>query len=247
MGNYLARRARARRPNGLDGWLEDAMSFIGQKAGITPPLTQEAQCRASADATTAQLDAKTLDLGKTWNPTGFYTIAQVESLVKMTHQMLANAAQVIEKEILEFGARANKDALKLLLSDIHRKMSEGQAFNRARDEAMNRGIDVIDAPGLKRWVVWSMSTASSGISGAAYVACMRPWFVSALGSFMTYFNTVWAIAKTITGVAVAIGEEVLKIPDTVSSLWTAVKWAALIGGAWWAYEYGPAHVRKLGF
>jgi hypothetical protein len=192
------------------------------------------------------MDAKVLDLAKNWNPTGFYTTSQVEQLVKMTHAMLSNAASVVEKQILSFDARGNKDALKIVLADIHRKMSEATVFTRARGQAEAAGIATIDAPGLKRWVTNSMADASGGIAGAAFVACMQPWWLGALATFMTFFNTVWAIAKTIVGVAVDLVREVVKVPDMISTLWTAAKWAVLIGGAWWAYENGPRHIKALG-
>lgn len=233
----IARRARTRTPALAGNFVEDALALVTKD--------ETGACKATADAQTAASEAKASDLNRTWNPTGFYTRDQISQLVQHTLAMLRNATSSIDAAIADPQAPGSRDALKMSLSSLQRKFDESQAFVQANQQAAAQGIQTLDAPGLKRWIVSSMQEANAGIWGVAFIACMRPWWVSALATFQGAFDVVYGTAKKIVGVAVQLGEEILKIPDTVSTMWTYAKWAAAIGGAWWLYAHGPAALKSL--
>lgn len=245
--SYLSKRARARRP-ALSGWsVVDAVNAALAKhvGGATIDEAESRACLEKANAATAGLDAKAMDLDKRWQPSGFYSVAQVLNLVTTTQKLLLDAGHTMDRAISEAQAPGTRDALKLDRASITRKISESSVFVDAIKAAEARGIQTLDAPGLKRWVVSSMRAAADGLTAVAYVSCMKPWWVSALATFMTYFNTVWSVAMAITGVALKLGEAVLEIPDTISTVWKLAKWGAVLGGAWWVYNYGPATLKSL--
>jgi len=238
MSNYIVRRSHQRsRPTGLAGFFSDL---------VGADRVESEQCRAAADEKTAQLDAKTNDLARNWNPSGFYTLAQVRDLVKYTRSVLLSAMQTVSSMQAEnSNLEATRTQLKQLYTDCTRKFDESHAYLAAATTAEKQGIGVIDSPGMKRWVTYSMTAASGAISGVAYIGCMKPWWLSAFLAANGAFIQLVSVAKAIVGVAISLGTAVLKIPDTIGTIWTYAKWAAVLGGAWVAYEHGPAFVKGL--
>lgn len=238
---------RARVPfgdNALEALLfELQKTFTGSATSVT--AQKNAECLAEANAKTAALDAKITDLNKNWNPTGFYTQTQVTGLLQNVQGMLRQASSTLDQQMLQPTAEGDRDALQMSKTEIARKMADSLIYVRAAQQATEQGINVIDAPGLKRFLVNAMLTASNAMTSAAYVSCQRPWFVSALAVFQVYFDAVWNVARAIVGTAVALGEKVLEIPDTISTLWKYTKWGALIVGGYFAYTKGPKLLRDL--
>lgn len=242
----LARRYRSRHAHvALGNPFEDLAYYYAKSIGATPLPTASSECLAAANEKTSALDAKVTDLNKNWNPTGFYTPDQITGLIQNIQGMLRQASNTIDQQFDEPTAQGDRDALMLSKADIARKMNDSLTFVKAAQTARDQGITAIDAPGLKRFIVNSMLVGSSAITGAAYVSCMRPWFVSALAVFQIYFDAVWNVARAIVGAAVALGQQVLEIPDTVSTLWRYAKWAALLVGGYYAYTEGPRIYREL--
>lgn len=238
--SYLSKRMHKRAKSGLSGFATDIVNSMSWLiSGSTPETAQNAACLAAANAQSSSMLAKATDLSKNWNPTGLYSLEQIQSIVQNTMAMLLAAANTVDHAIAEAPDGAD-DALKLKRAAIQRKMStEGLVFTTAIGNAMKAGIGVIDAPGLKAWVVNSMTVAADGITGAYYVSCQTPWWVGALRAFMAAFDKVWGVAKQVAGVAVELGAQVLKIPDTIGQIWTMAKWGSIALLAFWAYENAP--------
>ena len=238
--SYLSKRVQKRTKNGLGGFATDIVNSMSWLiSGSTPETAQNKACLAAANAQSASMLAKASDLSKNWTPTGLYSIEQIQSIVQNTLSMLSSASSTIDQAIAEAPDGAD-DALKLKRAAIQRKMStEGLVFTAAIGNAMKAGIGVIDAPGLKSWVVNSMITAADSITAAYYVSCQTPWWVGALRAFMAAFDKVWGVAKQVAGVAVELGAQVLKIPDAIGQIWTMAKWGSIALLAFWAYENAP--------
>lgn len=248
--SFLAQRARARaRRSGampLDGFFEDIVNSVGIMVQGKPYVpSRSSDCLAAANEKTKGFDAQIADLNKNWNPTGFFTQAQVTQVVSSVQTMLREASNALDQQILEPTAEGDVAALRQFKAEIARKMTDSLVFVRAAETARQQGISVIDSPGFKRFIINAMLTSSNAMTSAAYVSCMRPWFVQALAAFTVYFNAVWSIARAIVGAAVALGEKVLEIPDTISQLWKYTKWSALVVGGYFAYTRGPKLWRKL--
>lgn len=244
--NYVSRRMHKRshgqRPlSGMADMLENLWSTVS--TGQSAEAAANSACRAAADAQSASLLAKASDVSKNWNPTGLYSRQQLQSIVQLTLAMLTSASNTLEKASAEPMASGARDALRIVRSSITGKFQESTKFTAAIGQAMQKGIDVLDAPGLKSWVVNSMIQAANGISAAHYVLCQVPWFVSALAAFQSAFDRVWGVVKQVAGVAVELGQAVLKIPDTVGQIWTIAKWASIAILGVWAYENVPKHLK----
>lgn len=228
------------RGRGLGGFLDDMFYDL---LGTTPEMQKNQECMAAANAASAQLLAKASDVSKNWQPTGLYSLEQAKGLVQWTLAMLSSASSAIEQTVADPTAPGDRDALRIKTAAVQRKMSDATTFTAAIGAAMQRSISVLDAPGLKTWIVNSMIVAADGVTAAHYVACQRPWWVGALSAFMAAFDKVWGMTKQILGVAADLGMAVLKIPDTVSQVWTLVKWGSIAAIAVWAYENVPKHLK----
>ena len=244
MSNYITtrRRMQKRRKRGMGDWADDFANYWTQQFG---GKSETNQCIDAANQKTAELDAKATDLNKNWNPTGIYTTQQMQSLVQQTMAtLLAASTGVLDKAISEPQADGTRASLMLKRAAIQRKMSdEGLVFTKALGAAMNANIGVVDAPGLKRWIVNSMLVASDAIGAAYAVSCLTPWWVGVLAAFQSAFDKLYGAAKIIVGTAVALGEQVLKIPDAIGEIWTYAKWGAVGLILWWAYENVPKHLQ----
>lgn len=232
---------RGRGMGGIADMLENWWSTVS--TGMSAEAAENAACRAAADAKSADLEAKASDISKNWNPTGLYSRSQMQNIVQTTLAMLTSASNTMEKASAEPMAQGARDALRIARSSVTGKFHESLKFTAAIGQAMKQGIEVIDAPGLKSWVVNSMIQAANGISAAHYVLCQVPWFVTAMAAFQAAFDKVWGVVKQVAGVAAELGQAVLKIPDTVSQLWTMAKWASIVVIGAWAYEELPKRLK----
>lgn len=243
-------RARVARYSPLSGELSDLLENLSRMwQGNNAPPTGEQQCWGSANKQVAALDAQRSDVNKNWNPTGFYTPAQITAIYNVVGQMVRNASGTYDKARQEAMAQGDRDALYMQYSDMLTRYSDGLKFIDASKQATSAGVTVIDAPGLKRWVVAMMGDASALLFGIYYVQCMRPWFVGALEAFMIAFNAVYSVVRATIGVAYEIvkaaGKAVLKVPDALGTAITVAKWGVLGGIAYVLYKKSQ-HQKVLG-
>jgi len=243
-----ARRARvSRRLYGMGNIVDD---IIQQDPTLSQWLNKhdvdvqgDLQCLADANRAVAAMDQNRNDLVKNWKPSGLYTTQQIDAIINSTFQMLKSAIATVDKAMSEPLAQGDRDALQMVRTNAQLKMggaTEGMRWVTAKNEALAKGIELIDAPGLKRWITSSMMDASQCIVGVHYVLCKRPWFVGALQGFMAVFNACYAVARAIVGVAIdvakAAGNAILYIPDALSTALKIGKWGVLAGLGYFFYK-----------
>jgi hypothetical protein len=191
----------------------------------------EAGCAQNRDRASAGLDEQTNDLAANWKPTGFYQLADMMKMRDATMKLLADAAAAVDNALT--GTLTYKDTLRMAGSRVTGKMRDSLAFTNAIAEAQAKGIRVIDSPGFKRWVIDSMNTASNAFGHVAYMACLKPTLVAVVEKAYQLWRTVVAIGKAMARIVIAAGEQFLRIPDTLATLWTVTKWGTLAVGAAW--------------
>lgn len=191
----------------------------------------EAGCAQNRDKATAGLDAQTLDLAANWKPTGFYQIADMIKMRDATMALLADASAAVTAALDR--PLTYKATLTMALSKVQNASRDSLPFTNAIATAQAKGIRVIDSPGFKRWVINSMNAASVAFGHVAYMACLKPALVSAIEKAYQLWRAVVAIGKAMVRIVVAAGEQFLRIPDTLGTIWTVTKWGTLaIGAAW---------------
>lgn len=222
---YLARmppRRYRRRP-----------ALSGLPFDISPdPVIQE--CIGKANEVTAPLDAKTLDLATTWQPTGFYTPPEIRQLIGSTMAMIVKAQAVLDQAASS--PSASQDSIIRATDDLTNAGKSSLDYLSAANEADQQGLRTINATGLKHWVLTAMGAASSAIGTAAAISCITPWWVDALSAFQAAFDAVWSTAKKIVGAVLAIGETALKVADNLPKVADVITWGVVAGAGYWLWR-----------
>lgn len=217
---YLAKRQRvAKRPSvGLSGmfdWLP------------TPPNT----CLNEANAAVAPLDAKVMDLAKNWNPSGFYAPADLQKIVVETMSLVRRGSDTVAAAPL-----STSDARSQIQQALTKLSQQGQrsmVYVKALQDATASGANIINAAGLKTWVLDTMQAVSSALVTAGVMECHMPWLATAIIAFQGYFDVLAAVVKRVVGVVLKLGDNVLKVADHAGDILTFLKWAVIIGGGAW--------------
>jgi hypothetical protein len=200
-------------------------------------------CLDEANAKVAGLDAKTQDLARTWMPNGFYTPAELQHLLVSTME-LANSAM----NALSEAPTSTSDASSQIQQAVTKLGQQGQrsmVYVEALRKATASGATVLNAAGLKTWVLDTMQAVSSALVTAAVMECNMPWLASAIIMFQSMFDALASVAKRIVGVVVNVGDTVLDVADNIGNIVTILKWAAILGGgAYLAIKLGE--VRRSG-
>jgi hypothetical protein len=194
-----------------------------------PTRSGTGNCVEQANAQTAQLDAKTSDLGRNWNPTGFYRAADILTIVNQVNAMIHAAQSAVDKASNE--PTGIQSDLRQASDDLFRAAANTLNYTRAAQAASQASRTVVNAPGLKTWVINAMNACSNAMMVAMVSSCTTPWWVSALSSFQGVFDTVWTVVKRIGGVVVAIGDTILKVAEDLPQIYTYLKYAAYAAGA----------------
>jgi uncharacterized protein YukE len=229
-----ARNRRSAR--GLSGFVDDIGSTI---SGLIDPKINS-QCLDQANAQVAELDARILDLASTWHPTGFYAPADVQKLIAQTMALLSSATDTVGK-----APRSTSDSEAQIQQALDTLFQHGQrelVYTQALQDAARSGATVINAAGLKDWVLDSMQAASSALVTASVMECNMPWLADAILALAPLFDALASVAKRVVDAAVGIGTTILKIADDLPQIWTVVKWGAVIAAALWGYS----EMRKRG-
>lgn len=217
----LHRPPLRRRAGGLAGIWEDL-----QAAGIgKAPDSEEIACLNEANAKVAPLDARILNLAKTWKPTGFYTPDQIGAIVSEGMKLGSSANDAVRAAPLSTGdaAAMTSQALK----DVWRKFEESKKYTLAANEARAKGVNVVNAPGLRDWALGMMTAASQSLVTAAVMECRMSWLATLIIRFQGIFEVAANVFRKIVGVAVAVGQTVLNVAGDLPQIWTVVKWGGL--------------------
>jgi len=191
-------------------------------------------CLAQQEQVTAKLDAQTLDLKRNWKPTGFYSVDDLMRMREETFKVLIAANAAIEKAIAAGAIADVRTVLRDRMNRIYSKMKDSVAYANAANTARAKGIRVIDAPGFQRWTIESMNAASNGIGAAAYMACIKPAVVTVVQAVVNLWPKLVALGKAMVRVAIAAGEQILKLPDTLGKVWKYTTWGGLAVLAYYA-------------
>jgi hypothetical protein len=228
-------RTRLRKPTSLGDWWGDFMNNLNADLGLpTTRPSDEAQCIALANATFAPMDAKVNDLSANWNPTGFYTPDEIRTQVANVMDTVRTVQVAIDQARAE--PNASQDSIMRAVNDLARVGERSLGYLAAANNADQNGIRLVNAQGLKRWVVDSLATCSSSMVTAAVVGCIAPWWIGSLATFQRAFDKAWSTAKLLIGAVLAIGETAVLVANDLPDLYRVLKYTALVVGGYLLWE-----------
>lgn len=193
----------------------------------------DTQCLDDANARVAPLDAKIANLDATWQPSGFYSPAQINTIIGEVYALLRGASATVGNA--PAGGVDAQNVRKQAIADVQRWILKGMDFVTAKNAAINQNIAIVDAPGLKRWVISSMMAASASLVAAYTLECNVPWVISAILAYQSLFDKAAGVVKQIVGVVVSAGDMILHLPDTVSDIYPYLKWGAAAAIGIWIF------------
>lgn len=198
-------------------------------------IEESQDCLNAANAQTADMFAKRLAVAKDWQPTGYWTPTELQLVVNWGLQMLRAAGNVVDQAIGEPQLTGARDALTSQRASVLRQEGRAIEFTDALNAAAAKNVDIIESTSLKRWVIGAMAEAEASIVAVSYVGCMQPWFVDAIATFMAVFNAIMPMITAIGHAVLVVGQAVLKIPDTLSTIVTVSLWGGAALGAYWLW------------
>jgi len=203
-------------------------------------LAQDEACFAKGKEAEAKLVSLHDQMMYAWRVDAkLYNREDVAKLHAQTIVVLNESARVLQK-----GIDANdwgKADMVSQLANVRKQASDGSVFV----QALNEGTRVIDAPGLRRWVLRSMDEAGTAMFVIGISRCKAPWYWSALQAVASVGEVLLKIVRAIGKVVIAIGETIAKAPDAVSAMVKFLKWGAILGGAGFVYWKYTEHKARL--
>lgn len=198
----------------------DIIASIKYQLGIP---SDELAClqTANASARVMEIDGRIEDLAKNWNPTGFYTPDDVTKIYNEVTENISKAHAALNTAMMstsDAGRQVNQARAYLT-----RSTERGAIYPKVIAEARQKGIAVLDSPGLKTWVLQSLVNVSQAYTTVEALACQASWLDYAAAAI----SKAWAVIKKIVGVVIRVGETVLKVADDLPQIWTVVKWGGL--------------------
>jgi hypothetical protein len=224
----------------MAGWVEDAMKAGQGDATVSKSKDQACVDKANASSQVMAIDNVINGLVKNWHPTGYYRPSEVQTLLDTLDDQAAAAGAALAAAPLStaMATEIKADAFK----EVARKYGDqGQAYRRAIAEAKAKGSNVIDAPGLKDWVVRSMRSISDAYVTATVLECMQTWVSKWLDRAYNAMADIGRVAARILGVAGDLAINVVKAAEATVGIAGAIiryaPYAALGLGAYLLYNY----------
>ncbi len=241
---YLVKRQQQRARTGMSGWTDNetligiGQVVVGLGGGQTLISVLQDSARlqnetclstASSQPSIKALDDQIMQLAKEWRPSGYYTIDQVQRIVASVVPFAAAA-------MVSLGAAPHTTSnaatmVKERMGKLVARTDESKIYIAACAEAKRMGADVVDSPGLRRWVMNSLQDVSAAMV-TTYVLNCNTTFIDTLASWL---GALGDFLLSLAKIVVKAGQLVLKVPDAIAQMWTAIKYGALAGGAYFVY------------
>ncbi len=226
-------------PAAMGGWLDAVVDFAtgGKAEMIRDYLSTDnsIECinEANQNASIKQIDDYVYNLSKTWTPTGYYSPNEIITTVGVIQGYMLATMTDVQLSPNPHSVSDRDTTIRQAVSNLQGYIAKGQAFT----DAARQTTDLVNAPGFKRWVMYSLQAMSQAMTVRAVLECN----VDFLDKLMGFFGAIWDVLKAIGHLVVQAGQAVFKIPDFLDQVWTVAKWTALLGGgAWIAFKLREA-------
>lgn len=200
---------------------------------VNQALHAETRCldKANSSRQVKAIDAMTFDLARNWNPTGFYTPAQIHSIVSAVTSLNGAARTVLASlSAVQHSTSDADQVIKQAAAYLDRNDARAQAYITAASKAGSTGV--VNAPGLKMWVTNSLVNISQAYVTVYVLDCNTTWLDYAAAASKRLVDAAKAIGGVIADAATAIVDAAESTLQFASALkWIIVGTVLLMGGA----------------
>ncbi len=234
--SYQSRRpSRARVPRqALGGLLDGLFDALNPFQGS---VNEACMILAKQDPIVLGRQAQIDDLSNNWNPTGYYSPDQMAQALSFTMQLAGSVADQVRVAIGQSNLPSNVEMLQRATDTVQKAIGIGSLgtdplgpYQQILSTARASGADLIHAPGWKRTVLNVMVAVRDATLLFVAAGCARPGWVDIFDRVVSAFNTLAGFLKTIGNLILEVGRQVASLPDTIGTMFTVLKWSALIGG-----------------
>ena len=195
------------RSQGLSGLVEDLIEEY-QKPRSAADVA-DALCVNDAVLKGQSFKGKIDNLQAVWNPTGFFPPDDIRLVISSTLELQRHSSAALDK--VKFAAHVRDDLLTRSYDGLHRAGARALDYLDAAKQADAKGIRLVNAPGLKQWVIDTMNAASAALVVAHAVDCMKPVWLSALEAYQEVFDVAIARVVSVAGSLLQVGENAVKV------------------------------------
>lgn len=227
-----------RRRAGMGNVFDLVEELVTGKPGSTD--IRNALCSVSPGDSVGELDAQLAEIDRTWNPTGFFTAQDIDTVFGQVSTVVSAAVDQIESMFAGRASSIGSDNL----DELHRlegKLNEAtndkfQPFIAAVQEANAKGLRAINAPGLKSWAMTAMKAARDLMRQGAVIECQTSALETAIRKVSNVVIAVGQVLRTVVGIVLEAGEAAVDAIDFTFQLLKFAKWAVLLGGGYYVVK-----------
>jgi hypothetical protein len=209
-------------------------SVVRRSLGDT--TADEISClnKANASPQVSSIDETISNLSKTWNPTGYFRPADIQQVLDMLADQAADAGAAVAGAPLSTSDA--KEAKAQAFDDLMYKYKDRSvAYVKAIADAKSSGVNAINAPAFKSFVLSSMRALSDAYVVATVLECRQTWVEKWLDRAYQAIMAIAALVAKLVGIVLKVGEAAVDAADTAASILAAIvkysPWIALgIGG-----------------
>lgn len=133
-----------------------------------------AKCQADATAKTADMDAQTEDLAKTWQFTGYLSSLDIRTIAGYALSLVRAGTDAIDRALASSPLETQVSILKSFRQDLYNDGLRALDFLDAAQKADAGNYDMVYVPDFKKWVLKSLNDASDGIAAGFVATCVTP-------------------------------------------------------------------------
>jgi len=199
-------------------------------------------CQQQADQNAGNIAAAATDVQANWNPaTDDFKPDDVMKIVNSMTPITTTGADQIINAMDNLGTdSSDKGGLRDYLDTIGAIQTQMDNYRVAVNKAKALGAAAtVHAPGLKDWVVSSITAIAQGAHFGTLVLCSEPWWAGVMSTLFGVVRAVAAIVKAVVSVAVALVTKSIDAVegglDMIAVLEKIAPFAAIGLAAWWLF------------
>lgn len=227
-------------------------SKFDQALFVFDPRTDELACLTAANNSPAvqTIDAQTTNLARNWRPTGFYTLTDIKGILDVIDQQTLQAQIQLSTTLQATGDAPSMIRQAQFYLDRNKQRSAG--YRALIADAQKRGLKIVDAPGLKDFVLKSMVNISQAFVTKAAIECRANWLDKGAAAASAIANVAGKVVGAVADTAVAAGKAAIDAAAGAAkgfgTVLTVLKWTLIIGGpvigGLWAFGRWNEYVAK---